>query len=442
MGIYHAVSEAYTPVAGDYIFFRGEEALPGAPADHIGIVLYVQGKTVWTVEGNSIYQSVAVRSYRMDDPYIVGYASPAYPVNADAAIDFNPETAGYRLWNANYFITATNLNVRAGAGVGHDVLGYLRYGDTVVLLQLEGNWGRIHYEGGDGWISLSYVQYVPTPVTARPPSAMLTLQVGANAPACTIYDLGTELTLPELPERVSASPDTYRWVGQGWDADGDGVSDYPAGTTLTMQQDLTLSAVYRREPTTYTVRFFGADGVLISEQVCPYGSLPEQPDMAQHAPEDGRIFDGWDGAVLAVTQDAEYHAVYLPPPPPPQYTVRFFDREGAMIDVQLLPAGALPVPPDAQQMLYDDGSEFLGWDEEIVPVVGDADYRAVYRYQAIEPDDPLPSEPERERQAPPAVVVLLSVGGVLLLIVAVAFAIRSAGLTPFWEKGFKNPKNF
>ena len=62
-------NDDYTPIPGDYIFFDWSG---GADPAHAGAVLYVDGDTVYTIEGNSGGR-VAVQKYSLDDPRIVGY---------------------------------------------------------------------------------------------------------------------------------------------------------------------------------------------------------------------------------------------------------------------------------------------------------------------------------------------------------------------------------
>lgn len=59
----------YTPIPGDYIFFDWSG---GSDPDHAGAVLCVEGGKVYTIEGNSGGR-VAVHSYSLSDPRIVGY---------------------------------------------------------------------------------------------------------------------------------------------------------------------------------------------------------------------------------------------------------------------------------------------------------------------------------------------------------------------------------
>jgi cell wall-associated NlpC family hydrolase len=64
----------YVPAPGDIIFFDwGQDGV----SDHVGIVEYVEGEVVHTVEGNTS-NSVARRSYRLDSSSICGWGTPTY----------------------------------------------------------------------------------------------------------------------------------------------------------------------------------------------------------------------------------------------------------------------------------------------------------------------------------------------------------------------------
>jgi len=71
-GLYQA--PGYVPAPGDIIFFDWEQ---DGNSDHVGIVEYVEGEVVHTVEGNTS-NSVARRSYRLDSKNICGYGTPMY----------------------------------------------------------------------------------------------------------------------------------------------------------------------------------------------------------------------------------------------------------------------------------------------------------------------------------------------------------------------------
>ena len=66
----------YIPAPGDIIFFNWDGDQSGG-ADHVGIVEYVEGEVVHTIEGNTS-DSCARRSYRLDSNVIRGYGTPMY----------------------------------------------------------------------------------------------------------------------------------------------------------------------------------------------------------------------------------------------------------------------------------------------------------------------------------------------------------------------------
>lgn len=55
-------------------------------------------------------------------------------------------------------ITGSNLRVRTGPGTNYQVVGSLNKGDTVEILEQNGNWLKINAKIGKGWISKDYVK--------------------------------------------------------------------------------------------------------------------------------------------------------------------------------------------------------------------------------------------------------------------------------------------
>jgi len=96
----------YTPQVGDIIFFT--DSYSKRNSSHVGLVQYVEGDYVITIEGNTS-NLVHDRSYFLSDPYILGYATPLYPI-ADFTGNDNAEIA----WN--YFISM-GCNEYAAAGI-------------------------------------------------------------------------------------------------------------------------------------------------------------------------------------------------------------------------------------------------------------------------------------------------------------------------------------
>lgn len=55
-------------------------------------------------------------------------------------------------------ITATALNIRAGAGTNYNIVGCIRDKGTYTIVETQGNWGKL--KSGAGWICLDYTNKV------------------------------------------------------------------------------------------------------------------------------------------------------------------------------------------------------------------------------------------------------------------------------------------
>ena len=88
-------------------------------------------------------------AYDLNDPYVIGYASPDYTENKDTAIDYllDEYTEG------NYIIAAAELPVRSCPN-GGSVTFTLHRGDLMHIYECIGNWGRTDY----GWIPMTDTQ--------------------------------------------------------------------------------------------------------------------------------------------------------------------------------------------------------------------------------------------------------------------------------------------
>ena len=111
-GIYSA-KNGYRPKSGDLIFFKDKNSF--ATTTHMGLVLYSDGKNVYTIEGNTSNGSefssdgnyVALKSYPLTSTYIVGYASPDYDVVDDInRVDYSGTTL-----SAGKYITTDEIYV-------------------------------------------------------------------------------------------------------------------------------------------------------------------------------------------------------------------------------------------------------------------------------------------------------------------------------------------
>lgn len=108
-----------TPHRGDQAFFRNSERIC-----HTGLVYKVDGKKVYTIEGNA-GNVVCKKSYKLTDSYIAGFGQPKYSEAANVqptptptpTPSYSDKIKNYQKWlNANY------LQILKSAGVGQLVV--------------------------------------------------------------------------------------------------------------------------------------------------------------------------------------------------------------------------------------------------------------------------------------------------------------------------------
>lgn len=144
--------DSYRPSAGDIIFYDWQDSGAGdctGASEHVGMVEKVTGNTITVIEGNK-NDAVGRRSIQVNGRYIRGYGVPKYSdkgtstgssgktssntttssgtatksdTKIDAARNFDQTLTG------SYRVTASSLNMRAGAGTDKTVLAELKKGD-------------------------------------------------------------------------------------------------------------------------------------------------------------------------------------------------------------------------------------------------------------------------------------------------------------------------
>lgn len=62
------------------------------------------------------------------------------------------------------------VNVRADSAHGSKKLGAIQKGNRVEILSQRGEWARVHYAGGEGWVLLKALRVVPDPPPAPKPA--------------------------------------------------------------------------------------------------------------------------------------------------------------------------------------------------------------------------------------------------------------------------------
>ncbi len=96
---------------------------------------------------------------------------------------------------------ASAVNVRSGPGLEHASSGQLRRGAIVRIDEIDGNWARVRYADGEGWVYARFIaEHTPAPASPTPtPGASAT--DGEIAPDSSDDELApappVEAVLPE-----------------------------------------------------------------------------------------------------------------------------------------------------------------------------------------------------------------------------------------------------
>jgi len=298
-GLYKTRESGYTPIIGDLIYFKN--ATSNAVSTHVGLVIGVRDGYVYTVEGNG-GERVARHKYSINDSYIVGYGALKYETKegTDYSV-FSLEEDSAK--PGKFVVTADSLNVRAGAGTSFSVLGTLKHDDEVEVLKFNENWGKIDFNGKEGWISASYLRSSDTNVFT------IYYKVGEGKMKLTQQRKFPDKETVIADEIPTLEGNTFL----GWATEKGGEVVYTAGASYTADKDATLYAVW--DPAILTVTFADYDGSVLKTVEYPYGSKVEEPkDIIPTRESDGEYayeFSGWDEKMTwYIKRDMTYTATY------------------------------------------------------------------------------------------------------------------------------------
>ncbi len=137
--------------------------------------------------------------------------------------------------------------------------------------------------------------------------------------------------------------------------------------------DLTVKAIY--DINYYGVEFFDYAGVRLGDSlVVPYLTSVSAPEVPERT---GYIFVGWsDTSFVEVKKNLKINAVYEAI----RFSISYLDYDGTVKYQDSIAYGVMPpeltgvTRPATAEYVY----EFVGWDPAIVPVTGDAEYKAVF----------------------------------------------------------------
>ncbi len=152
-----------TPQPGDQVFFWPSDRSDPSAVQHTGLVVVVDARYVYTIEGNTssasgvVYNGgcVARKKYALDYARLAGFGRPDYgEVQPDAPLINAP-----LLWVGIVSTERDPLNIRAGGSLNAAVIGLAPRGARVEVLDIlaPDGWVYGRCEGAQGYMSRQYL---------------------------------------------------------------------------------------------------------------------------------------------------------------------------------------------------------------------------------------------------------------------------------------------
>jgi hypothetical protein len=183
----------------------------------------------------------------------------------------------------------------------------------------------------------------------------------------SLWDYGATPSYSGTPTKAGDAQ--YSYTFSGWS---------PAITAVT--GNATYTAQYSSSLNQYTISFLNYDGSELEKSLWDYGATPSYSGtpVKPATVASSYVFSGWSPAIVAVTENASYTAQYSASTN--QYTITFLNYDDTELQKSLWDYGATPsysgTPTKAGDAQYS--YVFSGWSPLIVPVTGDATYKAQY----------------------------------------------------------------
>ena len=278
-----AYGGTYIPKPADLIFFDWDET--GKWPDHVGLVLYATSTHVFTIEGNTKTDNVALRSYALGEKQILGYGTPSYHEGDEPTMDFS--YAG-GMPKGTYVVSSDTAALTNADG---NPLGdAIPLGSMVTLVQTVGSNALVYYKGVQGYLPTAVLCLLTREVT-------LTYDAigGTSAPDKVFLDQAESTKVSDSVPALSG--DTFL----GWStAPYNRKVYYKAGDDITVNSDTTLYAVWEKR------------SVTLAKQAAAQGLLPEyeRPASIQNSRaillgclKDTKSFTDFKNLQLALSED-------------------------------------------------------------------------------------------------------------------------------------------
>ena len=145
-------------------------------------------------------------------------------------------------------------------------------------------------------------------------------------------------------------------------------------------EDATYTAVFISTAIKYNITWLNDDESELRVDQVPYGDVPDYGSVPtkESTASTSYTFSHWNPTPVAVTQNATYTVVFTPSVR--EYSITWLNDDNSPLRVDQVAYGATPsygsLPTKNSSAQY--GYTFLHWDKDVVPVTGDATYKAVY----------------------------------------------------------------
>ena len=97
-----------------------------------------------------------------------GADTPVAPAATTTALTTTAATTAAAAYPFTGYINASTLHVRPSASTDGYAIGGLEFGDVVTVTDREGDWYKIAFKNGVGYVSAQYVQDTPPVATTAP----------------------------------------------------------------------------------------------------------------------------------------------------------------------------------------------------------------------------------------------------------------------------------
>lgn len=138
------------PENGDQIFFTD-----GKQMTHTGLVEYLEGNKVHTIEGNCD-GGVRRRSYDLNATRIAGYGHPDWTIMEEEG-ETDMEQAKVVLPSG---ASGSTVNMRKQPSKSAELREQVPVGSTVEVIEDQGQWCKVAYDGKIGWMMANYLEYL------------------------------------------------------------------------------------------------------------------------------------------------------------------------------------------------------------------------------------------------------------------------------------------